>query len=236
MKIKINFPDAQNQNKIANIEIPKKCPICGLLGNISHQSYRFSPDMNSLQLVYMCPNDDCRSFFITYYQELENNEYEIHKHEPPELSTTVFPDFVKELSSKFLSIYKQANEARERGLDEIAGVGYRKAFEFLIKDYAKSLDPEDNERNQKIDDAFAGKVVNDHIPDPRVQAVARRALWLGNDETHYIKKWVDYNVTDLIKLIDLTIDWIEIERDSKEYVEAMKEEEKKKAIAKKLTP
>ena len=104
------------------------------------------------------------------------------------------------------------------GLNQIAGPGYRKAFEFLIKDYAKSIAPD---RAAEIEAKFAGAVVSDFVGDPRIQAVAKRSLWLGNDETHYLRKWTDHDVSDLVTLIKLTANWIEIDHLSKSYVESM---------------
>ena len=37
----------------------------------------------------------------------------------------------------FLTIYNQSLSAEDNNLDQIAGIGYRKALEFLIKDYLK---------------------------------------------------------------------------------------------------
>lgn len=169
--------------------------------------------------MFLCTNEDCKSFFIAYYKDsCSAAVFNLERFEPPNLTRRSFPDFVKDLSEKFIEVYGQAHEAKERGLTHIAGPGYRKAFEFLIKDYAKSID---HSRADQIDKAFAGDVVKDFISDTRVQAVAKRALWLGNDETHYVRKWLDFDVNDLIKLIQLTIDWIEIERESKSYVDTM---------------
>ncbi len=100
----------------------------------------------------------------------------------------------------------------------IAGPGYRKAFEFLIKDYAKSLTPD---KEKDIEKKFSGVVVSEYIQDARIQAVAKRCLWLGNDETHYLRRWTDHDVGDLVTLIKLTANWIEIEHLSKSYVEQM---------------
>ena len=104
------------------------------------------------------------------------------------------------------------------GMHQIAGPGYRKAFEFLVKDYAKSLQPS---RASEIESKFSGAVVNEFIADARIQAVAKRSLWLGNDETHYMRKWTDHDVSDLVVLIKLTASWIEIDHLSKSYVESM---------------
>ncbi|TOH24456.1 hypothetical protein CGI85_24680, partial [Vibrio parahaemolyticus] len=113
---------------------------------------------------------------------------------------------------------REAEDAKSHGLYQIAGPGYRKAFEFLVKDYAKSLDPE---KSEQIENMFSGKVVNEFISDPRIQMVAKRALWLGNDETHYLRKWAEHDLDDLITLIRLAINWVEIDRLSAQYEESM---------------
>ncbi|MEW6164250.1 MAG: hypothetical protein AB1642_04230, partial [Pseudomonadota bacterium] len=129
-----------------------------------------------------------------------------------------FPEAVSAISPAFLSVFAEAEEAAQMGLNQIAGPGYRKAFEFLIKDYAKSIAPD---RAAEIEAKFAGAVVSDFVGDPRIQAVAKRSLWLGNDETHYLRKWTDHDVSDLVTLIKLTANWIEIDHLSKSYVESM---------------
>ena len=111
-------------------------------------------------------------------------------------------------------------EAKDRGLTQIAGPGYRKAFEFLIKDYAKGRASSDSEVIEKM---AAAAVVKNYISDVRVQAVAKRALWIGNDETHYLRKWEDRDINDLAVLIKLTIEWIDIERQSAAYIDDMPE-------------
>ncbi len=120
----------------------------------------------------------------------------------------------------FISIFREAEEASQLGLKQIAGPGYRKAFEFLIKDYAKSLSPD---KTEEIEKKFSGAVVAEFIKDARIQAVAKRCLWLGNDETHYLRKWTEHDIEDLVTLIKLTTNWIEIEHLSKEYVQNMPE-------------
>jgi len=155
------------------------------------------------------------------YHTQEGTIWKLKKTEPPKLSQLALPDFVGEISRDFLSIYREAVEAKERGLAQIAGPGYRKAFEFLIKDYAKSKSqPEEFENIEKLQ---ASPVVSNYISDSRVQAVAKRALWLGNDETHYLRKWGDRDITDLVTLTKLAIEWIDIERQSAAYIEEMPE-------------
>ena len=39
--------------------------------------------------------------------------------------------------------------------------------------------------------------------------MAKRATWLGNDETHYYKKWPEKDISDLKILIQLTVNSID---------------------------
>ena len=41
-----------------------------------------------------------------------------------------------------------------------------------------------------------------------VKSCAQRATWLGNDETHYVRKWENKNINDLKLLIRLTCNWV----------------------------
>jgi hypothetical protein len=198
------------------VEFPDKCPICHHYSEIQVVKTFQEPNNSGVQIIFQCSFSECKSFFIGYYPSVGQKELKCLKPQKSEIS--IFPDFIKEISPSFLLIYNESDEALHLGLEQIAGPGYRKAFEFLIKDYAKSLKPE---KAKEIESMFSGKVVDDYISDPRIQSVAKRALWLGNDETHYLKKWTKHDITDLITLIKLSISWIEIERLSAEYKDNM---------------
>jgi len=49
------------------------------------------------------------------------------------------------------------------------------------------------------------------------QSVAKRATWLGNDETHYLRKWESKDINDLKTLLQLTINSIENQLLAKAY-------------------
>jgi len=200
------------------VEFPDKCPICHHHGEISVIRTFREPNNTGVQVVFQCAFSGCKSFFIGYYGPPTQKELKTLKPQKPEL--TGFPEIIKEVSPSFVTIYEEAEEAFHLGLHQIAGPGFRKAFEFLIKDYAKSIRPDEKDRIEKM---FSGKVVDEFISDPRIQAVAKRALWLGNDETHYLKKWDKHDINDLQTLIKLTLNWIEIERLTKSYSEEMPE-------------
>ena len=115
------------------------------------------------------------------------------------------PEEVEELSGNFSEVYKQAFIAESYGLNEIAGVGYRKALEFLIKDYSihKNTDAEQNIKSLQL-----AKVIGQYVEDVNIKECAKRAVWLGNDETHYVRKWESKDISDLKILIKLTMGWV----------------------------
>lgn len=59
------------------------------------------------------------------------------------------------------------------------------------------------------------------IKDSNIKEVAKRAAWLGNDETHYMRKWGAQDLQDLKKLIDLTVHWMEAEALTNQLLTAM---------------
>lgn len=218
MRLNISY-NFEGRSLNEEVELPDNCPTCGRLIPFPFNGADITPISGELQTVHQCTYQACKSHMICYHTRGPEG-WVLRKTEPTKLTETEWPDFVKDVSSDFVSIHKEAVEAEDRGLQQIAGPGYRKAFEFLIKDYAKKKAANDLERVEKL---LAGDVVNEFIQDPRVQAVAKRALWIGNDETHYLRKWEDKDINDLKILIRLTIEWIDIERQSAAYIEEMPE-------------
>jgi len=223
LKHPINFN--YGKGTIGYIELPNKCPHCKRLTDFHYKLITYNKFTQRIEALILCGYKNCMGFMIAYY-DVKGNVGNLTHLEPPLFEEIDLPDFANLVSSNFVSIFKEAVEAKSRGLNQIAGPGFRKACEFLIKDYAKSLITDENKRNQKeqqIENKFVGKVVEDFITDTRVQKVAKRAFWLGNDETHYLRKWTDKDISDLITLIKLMLDWIEIERLSAKYEDEMPE-------------
>jgi len=134
-------------------------------------------------------------------------------HQPRE-----FSEHITAVSADFMKIFNQSQVAEKLGLSEIAGPGYRKSLEFLIKDYSISKKPE---ASDDIKQKLLSKVIKDYVTDTKIKSTASRAAWLGNDETHYYRKWEDKDIKDLKILIELTVRWIESEELTRIYVEDM---------------
>jgi hypothetical protein len=116
-----------------------------------------------------------------------------------------FAEGIAEISPSFVEIHSQAQEAEGLGLTTLVGIGYRKAIEFLIKDYLRRTLPDEEEAILR---ATLSQCINNYVSDPKVKMCAERATWLGNDETHYVRTWLDRDLQDLKVLIKLTQYWI----------------------------
>lgn len=206
------------QNHSYAVAVPDACPVCHRHSEVQFFTADNVEENNSVQAVFRCAYQRCRSFFICSYGPLGSSQLLSVRPVKPKIAD--LPKTVLELSPTFVLIFRECEEATQLGLKQVAGPGYRKAFEFLVKDYAKSLSPN---KSGEIEKMFSGAVVNEFVPDARIQAVAKRCLWLGNDETHYLRKWTDHDVSDLVTLIRLTASWIEIEHLSKSYLQEMPE-------------
>jgi hypothetical protein len=116
---------------------------------------------------------------------------------------------VSDLSPDFIRIFGQASVAEASGLDDVAGPGFRKALEFLLKDYAVSLCPDEGDAIKK---AQLMAVIRKYFTEQKMSVVCSRAAWLGNDETHYERRWVGKDLADLKKLISASAHFIAMER------------------------
>lgn len=91
-------------------------------------------------------------------------------------------------------------------------------MEFLLKDYLIELFPD---KKQSIIKDSILKCIISYVDDTRLKTTSKRAIWLGNDHTHYEKKWNDQNLSDLKTLIKLTVNWIESDIMTKKFNDAM---------------
>ena len=169
--------------------------------------------------ILQCPK--CREIIMKRWDESdEDGEYNtIVGIYPQTVKERKFDNIAAKISSSFILVYNQANAAESYNLGEFAGMGYRKAMEYLIKDYAINRFPEDKEIIIK---KALSKCIDEYVTEPKIKAMAKGAVWIGNDETHYVRKWIDKDISDMKRLIDLTLYWMNFERMTEEYKEKMK--------------
>lgn len=201
------------------IEFPNLCPHCGRTMAPECVSRTDSGESNpyyrtaKFALTYRCSFSDCRKYFAVEYNTDGGTLKEIHYSYRPPVKTD-FPKTITDLSIMFASIYSQSAIAESEHLDLIAGVGYRKAAEFLIKDYAIH---KSSENKDKICKQPLGQVIQDYFDDfPKLKDLATAVAWIGNDETHYIRKHDDKDLDDLKRFIKSAVYFISADLDADE--------------------
>ena len=205
---------------------PDQCPRCHhkMLPKQFLQAVRSEHPHADIEELCQCTNVQCGGTFIAVFKlELAGHipEYRFWFCLPQEPLPPEVPDEVSALSPIFLDVYRQAFAADAAGLDQLTGIGLRKALEFLVKDFAIAVHGE--EQRDTICKKLLGSCIADYISDQSVRDVAKRAAWLGNDETHYLRKWTSKDVSDLKTLSRLTINGIDNVLVAKKYIADMPE-------------
>lgn len=181
-----------------------KCPLCHVALHPDIVSAILFED--HLYMIDYCPS--CEGvFFITYFND--RNIYYLSDIFPNKFESVALPESIETLSPKFSKVYSQAESAEEQGLTEICGMGYRRALEFLVKDYLCRADSEHTEEIQKQP---LSACIKNRITDHRIKTLAERATWIGNDETHYIRKHENLDVQDMKRFIHAMMAYIEAEQ------------------------
>ena len=199
-----------------------KCPFCGVINIPEYLFLKNVERSDFLNVFTQCTNPTCRNMFITQFSTVGVRKPVFTKILPTALpEKRTFSNIISELSPIFCEIYNQAYIAEQTNLMQICGTGYRKSLEFLIKDYLISTLPED--QHEAIKNKFLNNCIRDNISNINIKTVASRAVWLGNDETHYTRKWEDKDINDLKSIIELTLHWIESEIRTQKLLEDMPE-------------
>lgn len=202
------------RNHSINIEFEEvsQCPMCkSKISPIYLSNYYETNDL-TFSLFCKCPS--CHKTFVTLFNN-ESNETalkgssisfsDIEYCAPNSISTKTFDEKISKLSPNFVETFNQALSAECYNLNQIAGMGYRKALEFLIKDYCILKNPDDKESILKM---FLGNCIDSYIVDSKIKSLTKISVWLGNDETHYIRKFQDKDINDLKRYIDTSLYFI----------------------------
>lgn len=197
---------------------PNLCPHCH--HKVSETVLKSILIFDELNVIFQCTNELCQQVYIGYYTKppVFGDQWRLGRISMGKIIRRNFEPEVNLISPLFSEIYNQSAVAEEHSLIHIAGMGYRKAIEFLVKDYAIRKFPD---KEEEIKAKLLGKVIDDYVDFPKLKNMVQRAVWLGNDETHYTRKWEDKNIDDLKNLIDITIHWIMIEITTDRYESEM---------------
>lgn len=191
LRIKIRFPDV--------------CPVCHkqvypkfIYGHFD------STDRNGITCLFSC---SCGNIFMSKYEnEHYDNAARYIGSVPDGFDEIEFSDGISKLSPNFVKIYNQAAHAETLDLNLICGMGYRKAIEYLVKDFCVSKSPAD--KDKILGENLASSV--NRLDNPGLHDLAKACKDLGNDETHVIVKY-DEGLPELKNYISGLISYIELD-------------------------
>lgn len=199
-----------------NFEYPEidECPIChfAIQPKILYTCYVENNDgfgYCTLYILFYCSK--CRQAFLAKYLERKHGvEYQFAGHyelAPITPNSEGFSQQINTLSPTFALTYAQSQQAEASGLTEICGIGYRKSLEYLVKDYLCHIYPEQEE---EIKRELLGKSIK-RIENGKIKTLAERATWIGNDETHYIRKHEDLDINVMKRFILAMVRYVDSE-------------------------
>lgn len=193
--------------------LPDHCPECHMKLHPADVGFYLNGPLGEasvLQGVFRCPSRECGVAFLAVYRGVWNSyeyrsDYYFVRCEPERPQEPSVPSLVAALSPDFVNILGQASAAEAYSLNEVCGPGYRKALEFLVKDYLIAHAATLGASADVIKSKQLGRCIEDHIEDAALKKAAKRAAWLGNDETHYYRKWDEHDLKDLKALLKITV-------------------------------
>jgi hypothetical protein len=212
--------------------IPTKCPHCGkqvtlklliVIPEKNIYTLDYKKETKYFSFIFQC-GESCCKIIVAIYKEIDgySHKYTYSSYYPKdEFLSPEFSDTINKLSPNFIEIYKQSAIAEHYQCKDIAGAGYRKALEFIVKDYAIKYNNETE--SAKIRTMPLSQVIETYLKSSKLKDIAKRATWLGNDEVHYEKKWKNENLETLKKAITISIRDIENEVETTDIINRMPE-------------
>jgi len=202
---------------------PDTCPNCGKgILPVLKQAFIIEkyPGFKYLFVAFLCPL--CNEVFIAEYFLESANHFTDFPSEPIPPMTILgnglikkdFPETIIKCSPSFAQIYNEAYSADRFGLQQIAGPGYRRALEFLVKDYSIQCNPD---QKDTITAMSLGDCIKTYISDVATEDILKKTTWIANDATHYEKKHTDFDLEDLKTLIDICVSWLDADMKRRDY-------------------
>lgn len=196
------------------------CPFCTKF-SIQTVEYLVVSLEDSISILFTCGLCNRCNFgiFKTVSSEIEQTEnFSLdHIHHIEQINAFPFStcplEDLNNLSfdlNEFQSIWTQSKNAKEIGLDEIAGMGFRKALDCLVRAYACSKNPDSTSKINNPSQNLGG-VIGNYISNEDIKSLAKASSYLGNDHAHIFKKFPENDVDDLVNLIESLLGLIKSE-------------------------
>lgn len=186
---------------------PATCPFCGYGTDapfLEKNTYSFN-EHNIIVATCRCTSCGKTFFFASEY----------HKdslYQPvtiPAISYTSYENkILSSISERFIDMYNQALQSEFVGNIELAAIGYRAALEILVKDFAigELQKPIEEVKRKKLHDA-----IGEYLSQNELVNTADVIRILGNDYTHYERKYPQHDFELLKSYMEIFLKQIEVQ-------------------------
>lgn len=186
----LDFDLLTGQSTALEVNSPDECPNCHYGIDLSEKAYInyhdiYSDEQKQFNIIsiHICPHCH-RGFVIEHHMNVSKNSI---KEKSQSVYPTTVPDLridedIKQISPEFYEIYKQCLIAKNDGLTQIYGMGFRKALEKLVTDFAIK---QNNDDTEKILNMSLHNRIETYFKDSDAKTALMACKWLGNNETHY---------------------------------------------------
>ena len=161
-------------------------------------------------LITECPS--CNKYSATLYNELLESFQRDAAYPYQQLPNNdncdkiIVPEEISAISPDFQNLLDQAAKAECSGLEDLAAIGYRRALEFLVKDYCIFAWPGDTETIKNS--TLHATILKLQEISPIIENIAKKIKDIGNDHTHYIKRY-PYTYKEMKRLILILIPFLQ---------------------------
>lgn len=188
---------------------PAICPHCGFGTDAIVKENNYYSFNDGRLLTSVCECTAChKSFFFACENPGTNTD------DAPMVcmypSTQIEPyknENLAAISERFIDMYNQALQAEYNQNFELAAIGFRSSLEILVKDYAiqELGEPAETVAKQSLCNAIAT-----YLQQADLVNTADVVRILGNDYTHYKRKYPEHDFVLLKKYMEIFLSQIEV--------------------------
>lgn len=214
------------ETKIRVKALPDRCPRCNtfIIPDILYTARQDDSDDTKVfvHVFYGCPK--CANVFcVTYrpYREVGILVFTANEVDtlPPFTSKTVIDERISKISPRAVTLFHEAEVAKNNNLIDLAGMGFRKSLECVVKDSLVFFETKTPEEVAKLD---LHDAIEQYKENPRIIKAAHTARIIGNEYAHYQAKYEGYDIDLLIKLLHLAFNGLVDEFETREIEELKK--------------
>ena len=187
-------------------EKPLTRPHCGVVveaERVSANSHLYETDGRGECFIFVWRCTCCRKLFVSMYL-LQNKQMSLLGILPN--NAVVYTDEeIEKISPRFIEMYSQALRAEDNGDYNLAAIGFRSAIEILIKDYAITCL---GQSRGEVVNMSLYNAISSYLGENDLIKTADVVRILGNDHTHYERKYPEHDFALLKNYVDIAISLI----------------------------